>query len=221
MRPPPLPLPCRRPNRRVRVSLHLEQWPAADREAWQALFATGDLFDENGPGAHLASSTRAALAAEYGSWLGFLARAEPGALDEALGTRVTRERVTAFALHLAETNRGTSVASRLRHLRGALRYLAADRDWAWLLTIAKRIEAGAERRSKRDRLRTSDELFALGLKLIGDGEAGLQEAGRVTQEAALTYRDGLMIALLSVAPMRRQNLADLTVGKSVVRAGER
>ncbi len=112
-----------------------------------------------------------------------------------------------------------TVAGQLRSLRGALRLLAADQDWAWLLTIAKRIEARAERRSKRHRLRTSDELFALGVQLMQEAEAAREDSGRVTKGAALTYRDGLIIALLAVAPMRRRNLADLTLGQSLQRVG--
>jgi len=216
---PVLPLPCRKANRRIRVSLRLEDWPAADRDAWRALFTTGDLFDEKGPGAHLAPRTRTSLENAYGRWLGFLARAEPNGLDQALGARVTRERIVSFAQHLAETNIATSVAGQLRFLRGALRLLAAEQDWAWLLTIAKRIEARAERRSKRHRLRTSDELFALGFRLMQEGEAAFEESGRITKDAALTYRDGLIIALLAVAPMRRRNLAGLTLGQHLQRVG--
>jgi integrase/recombinase XerD len=111
------------------------------------------------------------------------------------------------------------VAGQLRWLRGALRLLAPDRDWAWLLTIAKRIEARAEPRSKRHRLRTSDELFALGVQLMQEGAAAHEASGRVTTEAALTYRDGLIIALLAVAPMRRRNLASLTLGQHLQRVG--
>src|SRR5215211_6091558 len=94
---PVLPLPCRKPNRRLRVSLRVEHWPAADRDAWSALFTTGDLFDETGPGADLAHRSRTSLENAYGRWLGFLARTEPKALDEAVGARVTRERIMAFA----------------------------------------------------------------------------------------------------------------------------
>src|SRR5215218_2384291 len=97
---PVLPLPCRKPNRRLRVSLRVEHWPAADREAWSALFTTGDLFDETGPGAHLAHRTRTSLENACGRWLGFLAHAEPRGLKEAVGARITRERIGAFARHL-------------------------------------------------------------------------------------------------------------------------
>src|SRR3954471_4475340 len=168
-----LPPPSRKPNRRIRVSLPVEHWPIPDQRTWMALFATGDLFDDGGPGAHLAGRSRTALANAYGRWLGFLARTEPSALDQNLAVRVTRERITAFAQHLAETSRGTSVASQLHHLRNALRFLASEQDWAWLLTIAKRIEAKAEPRPKRDRLRTSEELFRLGNQLMHEAEATL------------------------------------------------
>src|SRR5215213_855069 len=191
---PVLPPPCRKANRRIRVSLRVEDWPASDQEAWRALFTTGDLFDEKGPGAHLSHRTRTSLENAYGRWLGFLARTEPNGLDKALRERVTRERIMAFAHHLAETNIATSVAGQLRFLRGALRLLAADQDWAWLLTIAKRIEARAERRSKRHRLRTTEELFALGIRLMQEADAVREDSGRVTKGAALTYRDGLIIA---------------------------
>ena len=183
---PLLSSPSRKPDRRIRVSLRVEHWPDPDRQAWAALFATGDLFDDRGPGAHLADRTRTSLANAYGRWLGFLARTEPSALNQALGVRVTRERITAFAQHLAETNRGTSVASQLHHLRNALQLLTSEQDWAWLLTIAGRIGATAEPRPKRDRLRTSEELFGLGNQLIQEAEATVEARGRVTTEAALT-----------------------------------
>ena len=138
---PVLPLPCRKPNRRVRVSLRVEHWPAPDRQAWHAPFTTGDLFDEQGPGTHLASRTRTSLENVYGRWLGFLASTEPNAFDEPLAARVIRERIVSLAQHLAETNIPSSVAGQLRHLRGALRVLAAGQDWGWLLTIVKMIEA--------------------------------------------------------------------------------
>jgi integrase len=216
---PIVPLPCRKPNRRIRVSLRVEHWPADDRQAWHALFTTGDLFDEKGPGAHLAPRTRTSLENVYGRWLGFLADTEPHGLEEAPGPRVTRERVMAFAQHLAQTNIASSVAGQVRFLRGTLRLLAPDQDWTWLLTLTKRIEAHTARRSKRHRLRTSDELFALGLQLMQEGEAALKGSGRVTKHAALTYRDGLIIAVLAVAPMRRSNLAGLTLGQNLQRAG--
>ena len=53
--------------------LPLDQWPAADIEAFAIAFAPGDIFDETaGPGAHLAEGTRRMIRTAYRRWLGFL-----------------------------------------------------------------------------------------------------------------------------------------------------
>jgi site-specific recombinase XerD len=202
-------------NRRLRVSLRLCDWPARDRKNWAEALQSIGPFDENGPGSHLSERTRTTLLNAYGRWLGFLSRSDGRALAAPPATRATRERVTAFAHHLAETNRASSVASQLRHLRGALVLFQAQADWAWLLTIAKRIDATAERRSKRERLRTSDELLDLGLRLMAEADEAGAATKRVSKESSLLYRDGLIIALLSTVPMRRRNLAALALGKNV------
>jgi hypothetical protein len=52
--------------------LPLDQWPAADIEAFVSAFAPGDIFDETaGPGAHLAEGTRRMIRTAYRRWLGF------------------------------------------------------------------------------------------------------------------------------------------------------
>lgn len=212
--------PRRKANRTIRVSLRVEDWPAADQALWQAAFAKGALFDESGLGAHLSTRSRTSFSNAYGRWLGYLAAFEPAALNETFEARVTRDRIVAFVKHVAETNVAASIAILLRQMRGALRLLGPDQDWSWLLTLTKRIEYQSEHRSKRDRLRTSDELFALGIRLMEEGEAAYEGGKRVTKKTALMYRDGLMIALLSVAPMRRRNLASLTPGQNLLRVGQ-
>ena len=46
-----------------------------------------------------------------------------------------------------------------------------------------------------------------------------RERGRPTTKGALSFRDGVIIALLTIAPMRRRNLASLALGRHLVRAG--
>jgi integrase len=53
-----------------------------------------------------------------------------------------------------------------------------------------------------------------------EADAAAAEGGRITKVASLVYRDGLIIALLAVAPMRRRNVTSLTVGQNVMRVGE-
>ena len=62
-------------------------------------------------------------------------------------------------------------------------------------------------------------LFALGLQLMAQAENSARVAGRITKEDALTYRDGLIIALLAAVPLRRRTLAALTINQHLVKIG--
>ena len=63
----------------------------------------------------------------------------------------------------------------------------------------------------------SERLLALGLELIrrGDTNIYLTELARARQ-----VRDGLMIALLALCPIRLRNLAELCVGRQLRRVGD-
>ena len=211
--------PPTKPSRRIRVALRLENWPADDQRRWNAAFVRGGLFEEQGVGSHLAARTRVSLLNVYGRWLGILARHDPDALALTAGERTTPERVRLFVTVLRNTNRGRSVASQVRHLRGATSLLAPAFDTKWMLKIASSIEAQSPQRDKRPRLRLSDELDALADKLMREAEMELQARGRSSTKAALSFRDGLIIALLTIAPMRRRNLASLALDRHLVRAG--
>ena len=64
-------------------------------------------------------------------------------------------------------------------------------------------------------------LFALGLRLMAEAENSARVAGRITKEDTLTYRDGLIIALLAAVPLRRRTLAALTVNQHLLKVGDR
>src|SRR5215207_4073996 len=113
--PPPL-----KPNRRVRLSLRVEDWPAEDQALWAAAFTRAELFEEVGHGAHLAPRSRLSLEYAYGRWLGLLAARDVRALALAPAERVTRGQVVSYCEALERTNTGRSIASQLRHFRGAL-----------------------------------------------------------------------------------------------------
>jgi integrase/recombinase XerD len=60
------------------------------------------------------------------------------------------------------------------------------------------------------------ELFALGLDLMVEAEAAL--AGDAV-DAALAFRDGLMIALLATRPLRQRNFLAIEIGRHLLQAG--
>jgi integrase len=54
---------------------------------------------------------------------------------------------------------------------------------------------------------------------MGSAETTVTEDARIKLQDALTYRDGLMIALLAADPIRRSNFASLTLHQNIVRVG--
>lgn len=200
--------------------LHFSAWPATDRTLWAAAFEPGDTFDEERRGAHLAAATRIGLRTAYARYLGFLASEDPERLRLSPEARVDRDSIRAFVEHLRQTCRDTSVASTLHKLRFGLSLISPGMDWSWLKTIAKRIDAQATPLRDRSQGVLSDQLFALGLELMASAENSARVAGRITKEDALTYRDGLIIALLAAVPLRKRTVAALTINQHLLKIGD-
>ncbi len=209
--------PIRKPNRVKRIALRLEEWPDADRLLWLEALRDDDIFGKPGLAAHWRPATCRRAIAAYGRWLGELALHEPDALKTGAAERVTRKRIAWFCEILSETNTGVSVATHLRALRDTLRILAPAGDWTWLLNIAKQIDHQSVPRPKAHRIHTTDELRELGFQLME--QANAKASVRIDTFAALEYRDGLMLALLAMCPLRRSNLAGLEVGRSLISSG--
>lgn len=91
--------------------------------------------------------------------------------------------------------------------------IAPDRDWAFISRLSSWVRAKPEApQEKRSRLVGSAELYGLGLSLMA--RANTQSTPRL---AAMIFRDGLMVALLALRPMRRGNFINLTIGEDLVR----
>jgi len=199
--------------------LQFAAWPEEDRARWIAAFEPGDIFDDARSGAHLAAATKVGLRTAYARYLGFLASNDAERLSLPLAGRVDPQSIKTFVEHLRQSCRDTSVASMLHHLRTALGLISPEREWSWLKTIAKRIESRATPLPSRSGEVTSGQLFALGIQLMTAVENSAIVAGRISKEDALTYRDGLIIALLAAVPLRKRTLAALTVNRHLIKIG--
>ena len=156
--------------------------------------------------------------AGYGRYLYFLLLRDE--LDPLAGPadRITRERVVAYHAELQRTNRGHTIQNRIQELGDAMRALAPEGDWGWILRGAGRLAASTiPAHDKRARLRPIEELVAEGLRLIEEAESNqaLSALGR-----ALQYRDGLIVVFLGLHLPRLRNLAELEVGRHVVEVGD-
>jgi integrase/recombinase XerD len=203
-----------------RMELPIANWPEQDRKRWRDAVRSGaDPFDDCGPAAHLATSSRRALQGSYGRFLGFVSTERNGLLNCKPDKRVDRETIADYVTWRRRTCGDAAVVIDLHHLRLALGYICPSMESSWLLTITKRLAAQAPRRHKRRHLVTSEQLYVLGIELMERALANSKEATDITKLHAFDYRDGLIIALVALIPLRRRTIAALRVGTHLVKSG--
>ena len=188
-------------------SLKLTEWPEADRLAWAKACEPAQRLHRGGAASHLAPVSKADFANRYGLYLDFLqrnARLGPG---ECAATLVTSDRVSGFVIELQARVRSVTVWNSVYKLRRASQLLAPDADFRWLIDIERDIALVMEPRSKTDRLVLTERLVEAGLTLIQEAEM----FGRTAHARALGVRNGLLIALLALHPVRIKNFAALAI----------
>lgn len=196
-------------------SLPVNQWPAPDQflhskvEKWELL--------ERRPTALLAGSTRLYRRKVYGQFLGYLSNALPQLLSEAPAMRVKPEVINAYAKHLLHRCRATTVVSVLAALRSALHSMCPDLDLSWFRPIIGRVHTLA--RPRRKPYVTSLPIYSCGLGLMERVIQRARTARILTVNDALDFRDGLMVALLAAAPLRRANFAQIRIGEELLHCG--
>ena len=198
------------PNR----CMPLTEWPDSDRIAWSAAMRPGSPFTSGGIAARWAAATRTITINGYGRWPTWLQR--HGFLDPStpLGTRATEERLIAYVASLRAEVGDFTVQARIQQLGDALRAMAPTGDWGWILRAATRLRSEAiPVKDKRARLQMPDRLVELGIRLMA--EAG-SAPGRSEIQRAVTFRDGLVIALLAYRPVRIRTLTAITIGRQLV-----
>src|SRR5205807_4858455 len=84
----------------------------------------------------------------------------------------------------------------------------------------KRIASKAKPRPQKHHLVTSERLYTLGIELMDRATARAADAADVSKADAFDFRDGLMIALLALVPLRRRTLAALRIGQQLVKSGD-
>lgn len=195
------------------------EWPQEIRRRWDAAFAKGDFLDEGGPGAHLQPTSRAALKSACGRFLRYLGL-EGCELDaEAPEQHINPKVLTAYVEYRRTSCSDRSIAIELHHLRLAHRLIFPQVDWTWLLNATNRIARQAKPRRAKHHLVTSERLYLLGLELMDAAVAAAEGLRTVSKTFAFDYRDGLIIALLAVIPLRRRTLTALRLKVQLIRSG--
>ena len=206
-------------SRVSKLQLPYPQWSNEDRERWEHAFRPGDLFDDDKRGTQLSEATRNALRVSYAQYLRFIAENHAELLIKPPEARLNRQLIAEYVGLMRRTNRDSSIATGLHHLRLALRLICPKEDWSWLLMITKRIAAAAPQKPKRFGQVSSDQLYLLGIELIDEAVAQAGDQRKIAKSTAMQYRDGLLIALLAVIAVRRRTVTALRTVGQLVRSG--
>jgi integrase len=193
-------------------SLPIAEWPASDRRGWAEACRPGQRLKRGGSASHLAPVSQADIARRYGLYLDFLQR--NGRLDPSKGARtlVTTDDVNGFIAELHSRVRSVTVWNSVYKLRRAAQLIARCTDFGWLTEIEKDIALVMIPRSKADRLVLTERLVEAGLVLIREAEM----FGKTALARAMGVRNGLLIALLALHPIRIKNFAALTITKTFI-----
>jgi integrase len=202
----------------VRKLLRFEDWPGVDRQAWQALFLGGDIFDDAGLARHWRPETRRSNFQHYARWLGWLAaqrRLDQGVAPPA---RVTPDCVAAYAAHLVEKLAPRTAASALIGLKVVMKVMAPDANWRWLMDITNRLNIWAKPSVDRSSAMRPVEVIHRAARTELDRLLATPLSRRIDRVA---YRDTLIMLLLSCCPLRLLNLSGLRIGIHLRREGDR
>ena len=217
MRPSPLVTGSRRRGPRPITlgnprSLPIAEWPKSDRLGWEDACRPAQRLQRGGAASHLAYVSQADIANRYGLYLNFLQRR--GRLDLVLGavTLVTADNVTEFIAELQARVRSVTVWNSVYKLRRAAQLIAPSGDFGWLAEIEKDIALVMVPRSKADRLVLVERLVEAGLVLIKEAEM----FGKTPMARAAGVRNGLLIVLLALHPIRIKNFSALAIAESFV-----
>lgn len=194
------------------LALPFDTWPDIDKRMWQALFHRGGLLDDAGALSHLRLTTQEMLCRRYGRWIGWLGRADPAALLQPPPQRLTAGGLAAWLEDLAHTSPVTQHMF-AHSVYWVLSSVDPDQDWAVQDRAIKWLDHKARNHQshrKDGRVLSSAVLFEAGLRYAGPDA----DAASTPLKAAKFRRDGAMVALLSLMPMRRRSFLELDLEKS-------
>jgi integrase len=189
-------------------SLPLNQWPDADRRAWEDACRPGSRLKPGGAASHLAEVTRETIVWRYGTFLGFLQQTGQLNRDAAAASHITPSNVEAYVTGLTARVRSVTIHGYIQGLRRIAELFAHLVDFSWLADIEQDLKLVMEPRSKLGRLVLTTRLVDAGLTLMAEA----QEFAETDFARARGVRNGLMIALLAFCPIRLKNFASLEIG---------
>jgi integrase len=198
-------------------SLPIDKWPEKDQLAWLEACRPNIRLQRGGSAAHLKPVTQVDLARRFGCFLKFLEGRNMLLPDHSATHQITPEIVNLYIEELRAHVSSVTLHGMIYKLRRTAELLKPGLDLLWLKEIELDLHDRKRPKTKADRLVFSDRIVSAGLSIIKEADA--QKTGTSLQRARCA-RDGLLITLLAVCPIRLRNLANLKIGVTFVQHGD-
>lgn len=198
-----------------RACLKPKDWPEQDRLVWERACEVADILAlDIGARANHARTSNFKAEQGYGRWLTFLHFNDKEALSLKAADRITPQRVIAYVECMQALGNSTqTIMSRLQELGEVAKVFDPDRKWSFINKLAAKIRARHKPARSKTHLKLSDELVDLGKSLMDQAKSADE------LEAAILFRDGLMIAITAYVPFRRRNIAGSKIGENLIPLG--
>jgi hypothetical protein len=198
----------------VPLVLKFADWPEADRSAWDRLFRSAGLFDEDGALVRWSEGSRSIRRQAYGQWLSFLQRRVPECLSAEPANRVTKSAVKAYVEECQSRLAPVSVCGLLKGLAVIIGHMAVETDWSWLRRLVNRLRAQTGRGDlKAAPAISAAEIFTTALRHMVDADGDTHSSAL---QKAIHYRQCLMIATLISCPVRSRAFIYMDVSRHIV-----
>ena len=203
-----------------RRSMPVSEWPRTDQAGWHLANQPEDPLDDSvGYAQRWRPATRKLTQDGYGYWLDWLARSGQLAALGDPAERVTPDRLRAYREAMQDEGLAPyTVATRIQQVGNALRAIAPENDWVWLLKAASRLRNKATpMHDKRVGMQPAEDVEKLACDMM---QAAEHDRFRSKVERAVLFRDGLLLAMLVARPLRRANITSVEIGRQLQRNGE-
>jgi integrase/recombinase XerD len=200
----------------------IARWPTIDQGAWQAATTPPTLLTDTttGAAAHWSPKTAKSVKKRYGQFLYWFDSAYGSPEATSPIDRMTNEVIEAYVRFVVAQYPGpdgsvsVTAYSMTRDLREAVRVMWPDLGLSHLTRIVRRLDVRRQPvRRKVERIVELTDLFKVGLAHMKAAEADTDLPPR---ERAAKFRDGLIVALLAMRPVRLENLHNMNLGHQVL-----
>jgi len=200
-----------------RIQRPFDLWPSNDQQAWSALFLDGDIFDGRGEAFGWSEATRKTNRKHYARWLSWLDSQGLLAPTQNPWQRVIRQSIDAFIRFEIDRVSPITVASELIGLKTVILKMHPHGNWQWLRDVSNRIKAWAKPvRNNQHRIVAADKVYWSAVSELDM----FKDCPFDRRKDRLAYRNLLMVATLTICPVRISNFAAIRIKEHLQQHGD-